>query len=1242
MQTPTPSLPQARQERWQPLRSGFVNLYKYDREEFHYENGRLLLRGNNGTGKSRVLALQLPFLLDGEVNPERLEPDADASKKIEWNLLMGRYPDRTGYTWIEFGRREVGDRDGEKAHYITLGCGLSAVEGKAGVRQWLFITSQRIGRDLDLVSDSKQVLGKDLLRGKIGSAGEVFESAANYRRAVNEALFHLDEHRYASLINLLIQLRRPQLTRRLEERELSRALSEALPPVSPGLVAKVADAFRNLESDRSQLNSSRFALAAVEQFLTGYRGYAEVSARRRADRVLAAHDEYEVAMKEILTAESECDRLLAELARLKVELQRLSTEEHAIQSEIAAFQHSPERGALDLEQVRRDAADKRREAEVAVSELADSVRVRKICTEEHLRLRSRLEHHRLRLVDAQGRTAPAATSAGLEDMHRNCFTALDIQSYDDMLWKHARDRITGAITTQLEILERVSMLNDRVESEKSEWQRACAERDQLAGLLDDARERLNSSRAEHQTSVTSFLGATSDWTANLTELPLPFDERFLRSVSDWCDRPQGPNPFAAAGRKAVEELIVNFAETRAGLKQIEKTLTSELRQLEEDQESLSSAESVGDPFEVQSGRLLEQDAANVEALGRLDPVLDSINELNRREDILRSEAQSAPADESVRAVYDYSVALALNVDSLRSRLGKAEDYVSRKHLQFSQAQESRGRAVADLGFSSWADNLPALKDGISQYRLELASFWAAMETFQEVRTASEWAGMQVEQATARESRQKEIAGHLDRRALAAEIVREAAGQTVDASMGEILDRVARARERLEALRIEENETRRRYHDTEVAVTRMDERLRRRTAVLSGETDRRDTAAASLRQFASTGLLKLAALGLNVPDAKDARTWSTTRTVEVAFDVVSLLDAIDAGDAAWECHQKAVPSNFTTLMQALSAQGCRSSAAFVDDVFVATAVFAHEEHTIEGLRQILLDDVATRQMLLDASAREILEDHLVGGVSSHLHGLLHAAEEQVRQMNIELESRPMSTGMKLRFTWRPAEFAPTGMAEARQRLMQSNEVWSPAERKMLGRFLQQQIEAASADIGGAGWHESLAEALDYRKWHWFGVERYQDGVWKRLTHRTHGTGSGGEKAVALTLPHFAAAAGFYRTADPLAPRLILLDEAFVGIDADMRAKCMGLIHVFDLDFMMTSEREWGCYQTLPGIAIYQLSTRPGIDAVGLTRWVWNGRQRSLHNAKPADVTGELDTNKLGRDGADLVTAESPQS
>jgi len=54
--------------------------------------------------------------------------------------------------------------------------------------------------------------------------------------------------------------------------------------------------------------------------------------------------------------------------------------------------------------------------------------------------------------------------------------------------------------------------------------------------------------------------------------------------------------------------------------------------------------------------------------------------------------------------------------------------------------------------------------------------------------------------------------------------------------------------------------------------------------------------------------------------------------------------------------------------------------------------------------------------------------------------------------------------------------------------------------------------------------------------------------------------------------------------------------------------MDLLRVFDLDVVMTSESEWGCYLTVPAIAIYQLSAREGIDAVHATRWVWNGKVR----------------------------------
>jgi len=44
--------------------------------------------GNNGTGKSKVLSLTLPFLLDAQLKPSRIEPDGDNGKKMSWNLLM--------------------------------------------------------------------------------------------------------------------------------------------------------------------------------------------------------------------------------------------------------------------------------------------------------------------------------------------------------------------------------------------------------------------------------------------------------------------------------------------------------------------------------------------------------------------------------------------------------------------------------------------------------------------------------------------------------------------------------------------------------------------------------------------------------------------------------------------------------------------------------------------------------------------------------------------------------------------------------------------------------------------------------------------------------------------------------------------------------------------------------------------------------------------------------------------------
>lgn len=72
---------------------------------------------------------------------------------------------------------------------------------------------------------------------------------------------------------------------------------------------------------------------------------------------------------------------------------------------------------------------------------------------------------------------------------------------------------------------------------------------------------------------------------------------------------------------------------------------------------------------------------------------------------------------------------------------------------------------------------------------------------------------------------------------------------------------------------------------------------------------------------------------------------------------------------------------------------------------------------------------------------------------------------------------------------------------------------------------------------------------------------------------------------------------------------MLDEAFAGVDDNSRASCLGLLAEFDLDVVMTSEREWGCYAEVPGLSIAQLTRFDGADAVHVQRWRWDGRQRT---------------------------------
>ena len=70
MKAPT-SLPEPTTSRWQLLRAGIQNVWEYDDQRFVFHRGRLLLRGQNESGKTKAMEVLLPFLFDADLQPQR-------------------------------------------------------------------------------------------------------------------------------------------------------------------------------------------------------------------------------------------------------------------------------------------------------------------------------------------------------------------------------------------------------------------------------------------------------------------------------------------------------------------------------------------------------------------------------------------------------------------------------------------------------------------------------------------------------------------------------------------------------------------------------------------------------------------------------------------------------------------------------------------------------------------------------------------------------------------------------------------------------------------------------------------------------------------------------------------------------------------------------------------------------------------------------------------------------------------
>ena len=302
--------------RWKMNRLGLVDFWCYEDDEFNFENGHMLLRGSNGSGKSVTMQSMIPLLLDGNRSSERLDPFGTRSRKMDTYLIdeNSDRDERIGYLYLEF-KRLASDV------YKTIGMGIRARKNKS-LETWYFVIedNQRVNIDFKLM-ENHFTLTKRQLENVLGD--QVISSQKEYMQKVNDSLFgfeNIDD--YKDAIDLLLQLRSPKLSNSLSPSKINEILARSLQPLSEDDLRPMSEAITsmdNLQDDLQNLNTSYDAAKRINQAYDVYNKVILVDKWQKFNR---ENEQQNRIIKEIKDKEANLSKIDIEYHQLKDDLQK--------------------------------------------------------------------------------------------------------------------------------------------------------------------------------------------------------------------------------------------------------------------------------------------------------------------------------------------------------------------------------------------------------------------------------------------------------------------------------------------------------------------------------------------------------------------------------------------------------------------------------------------------------------------------------------------------------------------------------------------------------------------------------------------------------------------------------------------------------------------------------------------------------------------------------------------------------
>ena len=394
--------------RFVPTRAGIINLWDYRDQEFSFADGRLVLRGPNGSGKTKALEVLFPFVFDGRIEPRRLNPFAGEERTMKSNLLYRKQDSAYSYVWMEFARGRRSDPEA-----VTIGIGMRATRSSDKVTRWYFVTDGRVGVDFSLLGPDDRPFTRKQLADEIGGDA-ITDRPVDYRAAIDSRMFGLGQQRFDQLINLILTLRRPQLAKNLDPKGLSQALTDGLRPLDEQLVTDAARSFSDMEEVGRSLEGLVQADTATRKFLGVYTRYLGVQAKTDVDQVQRRLTTVDHTSTALFAARQLRERRTEE--RIAAE-QRLEAADHALDQAIANRDALHGSSAYESKQQLDDLADAVRRLETSTRQQEDkAVKAREVASQratEAERAATAARSTAVRLARSEDELLAAAEDAGI-------------------------------------------------------------------------------------------------------------------------------------------------------------------------------------------------------------------------------------------------------------------------------------------------------------------------------------------------------------------------------------------------------------------------------------------------------------------------------------------------------------------------------------------------------------------------------------------------------------------------------------------------------------------------------------------------------------------------------------------------------------------------------------------------------------------------------------------------------------